>query len=65
MSEILITKRNEKKLARKELAAELKVTVSCIQAWETGNRKPRPRHLRNLKKVLGLSTDEIFAVLGE
>jgi DNA-binding XRE family transcriptional regulator len=64
MIKIITDKRNDKMMTRAELASAIGVTVSCIQAWETGKRKPRPLYLRKLKKVLSMTTDEVFEVLG-
>lgn len=64
MSKILIEKRGEKLMTRKDLAAAVGVTVSCVQGWETGIRKPRALYLRKLKKVLDISNEDLLTLVG-
>lgn len=50
-------------LTQKELAAAVGATYQSVQAWESGQSRPRPGAQRRLCEVLQVSPDDLFAAL--
>ena len=57
--------RQRRMLQQKELAAAVGVTYQSVQAWESGQTRPRPGAQRRLVEALGVAPDELFAALEE
>lgn len=52
-------------LSQAELAERVGVHARIVQAWEAGEKYPRPRHQRALVDVLGIQPEQLFAALEE
>jgi len=50
-------------LTQKELADLMDVSYQTIQAWESGQSRPRPGKMRQLCEVLQVEPDELFSVI--
>lgn len=57
--------RKREGLTQEQLGFELSVTKSSVSAWETGQETPSFRLLPVLKRVLGVSLDELLCGEGE
>ena len=57
--------RNAARLTQENVALELGVSKSQVSAWETGKEKPSTKHLPNIRRVLNVSLDTLFAVTNE
>lgn len=55
--------RRRRMLTQKELAALVGVSYQALQAWESGQSRPRPGAMRKLVEVLGVTPEELFAAL--
>lgn len=60
ISNLIKTKRKEKKLTQQQLAQKLNVTEKAISRWETGRGTPDISLLIPLSKELGVSTNELL-----
>jgi transcriptional regulator with XRE-family HTH domain len=49
-------------LTQKELAARVGVPYQTVQRWESGQRFPRPGHLRRLCEALEVTPDELLTL---
>ena len=54
LSRALMDARNAKRMTQKQLAAEINVTVSVIQAYENGTAIPQPNILNKIDRALGI-----------
>ena len=50
-------------LTQKELAALVGVSYQTIQAWESGQSRPRPAAMRRLCEALQVEPDALFAAI--
>ncbi len=57
--------RQRRMLTQKELAAEVEVSYQAVQAWESGQSRPRPGAQRRLCVALKVTPEELFAALDE
>jgi transcriptional regulator with XRE-family HTH domain len=56
--------RRAKGWTQTDLAREVGVSFSTIQAWERGSQ-PRPRHVARLAEVLGINALQLDTELGQ
>lgn len=52
-------------LTQKELAELMAVSYQTIQAWESGQSRPRPAKMRQLCEVLQVEPDELFSAIND
>lgn len=55
--EQLIAAREQLHLSQLEVAEHLGIGVATYQRWESGRRKPQPRHMRGLCEFFGIELD--------
>lgn len=48
--------------SQSKLAREIKTNVSTIQKWENDISSPRARHIKELSKIFGVTSDYILAL---
>ncbi len=48
---------------QKELAARVGVSYQTIQAWESGQSRPRPSAMRQLTEALGVEPDDLYMAI--
>ena len=48
--------------SQSKLAREMKTNVTTIQKWESDTSLPSAKHIRNLSKLLGVTSDYILAI---
>ena len=56
--------RKEKNLTQEELAEQLYVTAQAVSKWENETGLPDITQIVPLCRVLGISADELFGILG-
>ncbi len=54
--------RNSQKIPMKQIAFDLKVSVSTVSAWENGTRFPSMEHLRRIAKICQVPLCAFFHV---
>lgn len=52
--------RHKAGMTQEQLAKELGVTSSCVNMWETGNRKPDIISLKKIAQILNCTTDDLL-----
>jgi len=55
--------RQRRMLTQKELAALVETSYQTVQAWESGQSRPRPGAQRRLCEALGVQPEELFTAL--
>jgi transcriptional regulator with XRE-family HTH domain len=57
---IIKAARQTRGLTLAEVGSALGVTRQYVYAWESGRRKPGPKHLAKLAEVLGLQVTDLL-----